>query len=134
MNPASFLQPQQFFDDAVAHAHRAHQNQQVKNEFRHIAPHGGDRRHAGVDSGRGRRHDGENDAGQGDDDPLQAYPGIGAQEVLSHMAGGFPCETGKRDRRDSGVHIEAEHPGIDGQDHHERQHGDEQASDQGHRP
>ena len=47
---------------------------------------------------------------------------------------GSPAKADSGDRRDGGVHPEAEHPAVDGQDHHKGQHRDEQAADQGNGP
>lgn len=49
--------------------------------------------------------DREDDAGQRNDGPFQTHPGIGAQEIFAHVAGGFPGESGHGDRGDSRVHI-----------------------------
>lgn len=97
------LQSHNLFHNAVAHFHRPHQHQQVEHQLPDVAPHGGDGGNLLVHRRGRRRHDGEDDAGQGDDGPLQTHPGVGAEEVLPHAGGGLPRKTGERNRGDGGV-------------------------------
>ena len=122
------LQPHDLFHNAVAHFHGPYQHQQVEHQLPDIAPHSGDGGHVRIYRRRGGCHDGEDDAGQGNDGPFQTHSGIGAEEVFTHIAGGFPRKAGERNRGDGGVHIEFKHPAIHRQNHDERQNGDEQAA------
>ena len=76
----------------------------------------------------------KNDAGQRNDQTLQADAGIAAQKVFAHAAGGFACKGGQRHRRDGGVHPEGKHPPVYGQHHDKGQHRDEQTADERDRP
>ena len=125
------LQPHDLFHNAVAHVHGPYQHQQVEHQLPDIAPHSGDGGHVRIYRRRRGCHNGENGAGQGDDGTFQTHPGVGAEKVFPHMAGGLPGKGGERDGRDGRVHVELEQPGVDGQNHHKGQHDDDQPAQQG---
>ena len=55
-------------------------------------------------------------------------------ERYADAAGGLSCEARQRDRRNRRRHIELKKAAVDGQDHDERQHPDEQRTEQRHSP
>lgn len=113
-------------NNAVGAFHKPDQNQHIKYRFGKIAPH-----HCGrlTTSHRGcadkRRI---NDAGQHDDSALQAHADIAFYKRNTHRLCAFPGKARQRQGSQRRVHIQAKEPPVHGEDHHERQHGNEQTS------
>ena len=57
-------------------------------------------------------------------------PRHSCDEVLADVGGWFPRKGCQRDRCDGGIHPQAKHSAVDGQDHNERKHRDQQPADQ----
>ena len=131
----SFLESDHFLDDTLTHLHRADQDQEIKDQLAHIAPHhlyGGS---VGVrDLRRGCRERGVDDAGDDDDRTLQTDTRIALQVLPSHAGGPLPGEGRQRDRSQGRVHVQLEEPAVHRQDHHEGQDPDQQGADHGHDP
>ena len=111
-----------------------HQHQQIKRQRADIRPHCCDGTAPCVNrwrTGRKRRKD---DAGQRNDQTLQADARIAAQKFLPTLAPGFACKGRQRHRRDGGVHPKRKHPPVNGQHHDKGQHRDEQTADERDRP
>ena len=113
-------------NNTVRAFHQPDQNQHIEYGFGKIAPH-----HAG---GFTARHRGcadkrrINDAGQHDDRTLQAHADIAFYKGNAHRLCVFPGKARQRQGSQRRVHINAEKAPINGEDHHERQHRDEQTA------
>ena len=82
---AHSLQPQHLTDNAVAQLDCAYEDEHIKEQLSHIAPHLRDRRRIGIDHGRRGRKQGEDDAGQHNDRTLQANSTVAFDEGLAHI-------------------------------------------------
>ena len=120
----------QFPDDPVGHFNGADEHQHIEHQFANIVP---------DDRCRGKsfRYDGragcklrENNTRQQNDTALQADGGVAFDERHTDTAGWLSCEARQRDRRNRRRHIELKKAAGDGQDHDERQHPDEQRTEQ----
>ena len=122
-------QAHQFPHDSVAHLDAPHQHQHIEDEFSNVVPDDSGRRHAVIiDGRRGRSERGENHAGENNHTALQTNRGVVLQERNADIAGGLARETGQRNRRNRGCHVEFEKPGIDCQNHHQRENPDKQGT------
>ena len=119
-------------NNTVRAFHQPDQNQHIEYGFGKIAPH-----HAG---GLAARHrgcadkSGVYDAGQHDDRALQAHPDIAFYKGNAHRLCALPGKACQRQGSQRRVHINAEKAPIHGEDHHEGQHGDKQAAQDGDKP
>ena len=76
----------------------------------------------------------ENHTGQHDDTALQADGGVAFEKGHANAAGGLSRKTGQRDGRNGRRHVELEKAAVYRQDHHQGQHPNEQATQQGNGP
>ena len=108
-------QPHQFPDQPVAHFDAAHQHQQVKDQLADVVPHDGGRRQGAVrDNCWCGGESGEDHAGQNHDTAFQTDGVVAFQKRDADTAGGLSRETGQRDGRDGGGHVELEKAGVNG--------------------
>ena len=124
----------QLSDDTVGHFDGADEHQHIEYQLANVVP---------DDRCRGKsfRYDGwagcelrENNAGQQNDTALQTDGGVALDERHANAAGGLSCKARQRDRRNRRRHVELEKAAVDGQNHDERQHPDEQRAEQRHSP
>ena len=119
------LQPHHLADDTIRHFYRTDQNQKVEDQLSHIRPYLCHRSRRGINGRRRGGKQGENDAGQNNDRPLQTNGGIGFDKALADLPARFPGKGGKRHRRNRRVDIQLKKASVYGENHNKGQDGDE---------
>ena len=124
----------QFPDDAVGHFNGADEYQHVEYQLANVVPDDRCWSESFRYDGRAGRKLRKDNTGQQNDTALQTDCGVALDERHANAAGGLSCKARQRDRRNRRRHIELKKAAVDSQNHHERQHPDEQRAEQRHRP